>query len=220
MKNNIFPSILDVSPDNMVNILDSFQANQISGVHVDIMDAHYVPKLGFNAKFVKWLNDKYSYYLDLHLMISSPEKYLETFAWAGANAITLHSDCEGNLYYMIQYINQLGIDAGVALNPGISPNDIEFVLPLVHHVLVMTANPGRISKTADLQMLEKIRWLVQKRKKENLGYRIEVDGGINADNIKKFAEVGCDDFVSGKYLTSAFNPVQNFKKLLNEANRV
>lgn len=218
MKNNIFPSILDATPENLVSLLNIFQKNQINGIHVDVMDNHYVPGFGFNERFVKWLHDEYSFYLDLHLMISNPEHSISRFVNAGANGITLHSDCDGNLYYLIQVINSLGLDSGIALNPGVSPDSIESILPLVHHVLVMTTNPGRSANAAILEMDQKIKWLNQKRKDNNLGYRIEVDGGITAKNIKNFSIVGCNDFVSGKYLITAKNSMENVNKLFCEIN--
>ncbi|WP_367365801.1 ribulose-phosphate 3-epimerase [Pediococcus parvulus] len=213
MTHHIFPSILDADPKILNDLLRMFEMQHLKGIHIDIMDGNYVPSFGFNERFVKWLSRETNLYLDLHLMVSSPEKYVDKFVEAGASAITVHSDCNEDLYYLITKINSLGIDSGIALNPGFSPESIKYLLPLIRRVLVMTTCPGRVGQNISI-MSQKVNWLDKKRKNGNLNYRIAVDGGITSSNIQTFMCANCDDFVSGSYIVKSKTPRENLKKLL------
>lgn len=198
---NIYPSILDANPNNLINLLNIFKDNHINGIHIDVMDGNYVPSFGFNERFVKWIKDNTNFYQDIHLMVTNPENAIEKFADAGANSITVHFNTLNDSYYLISKLNDLGINSGMALNPGENPEILKEVLPMLNHVLVMTCNPGRPSNGSIISMNKKVNWLNQYREVHKLNFRIEVDGGITSGNAKIFADAGCDDFVSGGFLT-------------------
>lgn len=213
---NIYPSILDAEPDKLMTLLNIFTKNQITGIHIDVMDGNYVPSYGFNDRFINWMNKNTDFYQDVHLMVNNPENVIETFVNAGADGITVHYSATKDLYYLINEINNLDIDSGVALNPAENPWLIEEILPLVNHVLVMTCSPGRPSNGSILSMSQKVNWLNQYKKKNKLNYRIEVDGGISSKNIKLFSDNGCDDFVSGGFLTQTNETEEHINQLKNE----
>lgn len=215
---NIYPSILDAPPDRIIDLFEIFKKHEISGIHIDVMDGNYVPSYGFNDRFIKWMNCNTDFYKDIHLMIDNPEQRIDTFIKAGADSVTVHYNTSGDIYFLISKLNTSGVKSGIALNPSEHPELIREVLPILDHVLVMTCSPGRPSNGSIMAMTKKVKWLDQYRRDNNLNYRIEVDGGINADNIKSFVDSGCDDFVSGGYLTKTNDideHIESLKELLS-----
>lgn len=213
MNEQIFPSILDASPDKLLNLFKIFQQNNLKGLHIDIMDGNYVPSYGFNDRFVKWIHTNTNFYQDIHLMVVNSENAVPNFIKAHADSITIHLNTTADLYYLIDYLNKNGINSGVALNPGESPYLLESVLPMLHHVLVMTICPGRPAQKIVENAVNKIKWLDNFRKNHNLNYRIEVDGGINANNIAELFNAGCNDFVSGGFIINSNHPDTDIKTL-------
>lgn len=215
MSKNILPSILDAKPDNLEKLLSYFYYERIKNIHIDIMDGQYVPDFGLNERLIRWIKLNTDFYQDVHLMVNEPEKLINSFKNAGADGITIHQNVN-DVYAIIEEMNDNQIDSGIAINPAEQPLSVADVLPLVHHVLVMTTCPGRSSHSFIPSMITKVQWLDNFRKSNNLHYRIRVDGGIIAQNISPFVLAGCDDFIVGGYITKAKNPKGRIEELYSK----
>ena len=164
-------------------------------VHLDIMDGHFVPNISYGPDIVKALRPHIAKPFDVHLMISPADPYLESFAKAGGDIITVHAEAGPHLHRSLQAIRALGKRAGVALNPGTHENAIAHVLDLVDLVLVMTVNPGFGGQKFIPAMCEKIRSVRDMCAGRNID--IEVDGGITAETVGQAATAGANYFVAG-----------------------
>lgn len=210
---NLYPSILDAKPNRLIDLLNTFKNHNITGIHIDVMDGNYVPSYGFNDRFISWIRKNTDFYQDVHLMINNPDDAIDIFINAGANGITVHYNSSKDLYYLISHINDGKVNSGVALNPAEKPEVLTEILPIVHHVLIMTCSPGRPSKGSIIEMTKKIIWLQQYRSNHHLNFRIQVDGGITSENANQFLQAGCDDFVSGGFITKTTEIDKHIEKL-------
>ena len=167
-------------------------------LHVDIMDGHFVPNLSFGPETLAALRRGGSQlFFDTHLMLSEPHRYVEPFAEAGANLISIHIEPKYDHAATLQRIRKLGCQCGIVVNPGTPAEAIESVLPLVDLVLVMTVQPGFGGQSFRRDMLPKISQLHAWRKLRALDYRLEVDGGIDLATARECREAGADTFVAG-----------------------
>lgn len=183
-------------------------------VHVDVMDGQFVPNITFGPNVVEAIRPHTSLPLDLHLMIVDPERFVENFAKAGADIITIHAESTAHLHRGLQMINQLNVKAGVAINPGTPVSVIEPVLDLVDLVLVMTVNPGFGGQSFIDSTVQKMAKLNNLREQNGYRYMIEVDGGIKAgEETKHCLEAGADVFVAGSYIYGAEDPAQRIANL-------
>lgn len=164
-------------------------------VHLDIMDGHFVPNISYGPDIVKQLRPQITQPFDVHLMISPADPYLESFAKAGGDIITVHAEAGPHLHRSLQAVRALGKRAGVALNPGTSESAIAHVLDLVDLVLVMTVNPGFGGQKFIAPMCEKIRRVRDMCAGRDID--IEVDGGITAATVGQAAAAGANYFVAG-----------------------
>ena len=170
-------------------------------LHVDVMDGHFVPNLTIGPLVVEALKPKTKLPLDCHLMVSRPEDWIEGFAKAGASVITIHVEAERHLHRQLSRIRELGVKAGVSLNPATPIESIEGVLDLVDLVLVMSVNPGFGGQKFIESAVTKIEKLAKMRGDRK--FLIEVDGGVNASNIGKLRAAGVDVFVAGNAVFGA-----------------
>ena len=161
------------------------------------MDGHFVPQITFGSKFIKDLKKESDLVFDTHLMIEKPEDKIESFIDAGADIITFHAEATNHIERCISMIKNRGVSAGIAINPGTSVSAIEAVLDEVDYVLVMTVNPGWGGQKFIPQTIKKIKELDLRRNEEGYNYIIEVDGGINKDNIKMLYDAGVSLAVMG-----------------------
>ena len=162
-------------------------------LHMDIKDGVYVPSFGIGPEFLAALKDKVSTPMDAHLMIKHPQQYLETFAKAGAAYITPHTDCiEGDAFVTINKIKELGCKAGIALNPSVPLETIEYYLPLLDKVTIMIVDAGISGQKVIEQTYDKIRKLVKIREEKELDFLIEADGSMNRDVYRPLYEAGAD----------------------------
>jgi ribulose-phosphate 3-epimerase len=167
-------------------------------LHVDVMDGHFVPNLSFGPETLSALRRGGSQlFFDTHLMLSEPHRYVEPFAEAGANLISIHIEPRYDHAATLQRIRKLGCQCGIVVNPGTPADAIESVLPLVDLVLVMTVQPGFGGQSFRRDMLPKISQLHAWRKLRALDYRLEVDGGIDLATARECREAGADTFVAG-----------------------
>ena len=174
-----------------------------SWLHVDIMDGHFAPNLTFGPETLAALRRAGStLYFDTHLMLEEPQKYIEPFAKAGANNITIHIEPVYDHRRTLGRIRKLGCQCGIVLNPGTPATAIEALLDQVDLVLVMTVQPGFGGQTFRDDMLPKLRQIDQWRQQRSLKFRLEVDGGIDLDTAGRCRAAGADTFVAG---TAFFN---------------
>ncbi|WP_010580261.1 ribulose-phosphate 3-epimerase [Liquorilactobacillus vini] len=214
MKNLIIePSLLSANLLNVKHDLNILLNEQIKRVHVDIMDGNFVPNLAFTPEFVKQLDESTNLFLDCHLMVKDPEKWVSFFANSGADLITVHVESTPHIHRVLQQIKELGKKVGIAVNPGTSLQAILWLLPLVDQVLIMTVNPGFGGQKFIFEMTDKIVELTQLKKRFNYDFDIEVDGGINDKTGKSCLDAGANILVAGSYIFSARNITEQINKL-------
>ncbi len=168
-----------------------------TAVHIDVMDGHFVPNITFGPPVVEAVRRTTKLPLDCHLMIEDPDRYIADFAKAGANWIIVHQEVCRHLYRTLTSIREHGMEPAVAINPATPVETLHEVLPLVHHVLVMTVNPGFGGQSFIPRCVDKVRHLASLKKEQGLNFRIEVDGGIAPDTIAAVVEAGADLLVAG-----------------------
>ena len=166
-------------------------------LHLDIMDGHFVPNISFGPGFVKMLRPHSKMIFDTHLMVDEPDYLFESFAEAGSDIITVHTEACRHLNRSLQRIHGLGCKAGVVLNPATPLCMAEEVLDICDLVLLMSVNPGFGGQKFIPGTLDKLRRLVQLRQEKGLDFLIEVDGGVDTANVKAIADAGADLLVAG-----------------------
>lgn len=182
-------------------------------LHLDIMDGHFVPNISFGPQVVKVLRKRTRMLFDVHLMCSRPEILLEPFRDAGADLLTIHVELADRVPQLLWKIRSLGVKVGLAVNPPTAIANIQPYLDQVDLVLVMTVNPGFGGQPFIAEMLPKIQQVAAWRRERGLGFRIEVDGGINLNTAIDCARAGADTFVSGTALFGRRNLKGAVKKM-------
>ncbi|MDD6706968.1 MAG: ribulose-phosphate 3-epimerase [Eubacterium pyruvativorans] len=172
-------------------------------IHVDVMDGHFVPNISFGASVMKSLDSLETAPYDVHLMIENPDSYLGDFVTEKTEYITVHQEACKHLHRTIQHIRSYGVGAGVSLNPATPVSSLENILEDVDLVLIMSVNPGFGGQSLISSTLRKIRKLAEIREKNDLKFRIEIDGGVNLKTIQDVAETGVDIIVAGSAVFGA-----------------
>jgi len=186
-------------------------------VHVDVMDGHFVPNITFGPAMVKALRRVTKLPLDCHLMIENPDQFIAEFADAGADFVGVHFEACRHLHRTLKLIEQHGMRPAVVINPATPVEMLIEVLPMVHHVLVMSVNPGFGGQQFLPLALDKIEHLAELRTEMGLNYRIEVDGGIAHDTVARVVEAGADMLVAGSAVFSPGRTEENARELLRSA---
>ena len=198
MKNiQISPSILSADFSQLGNEIKRLEEGGADMIHVDVMDGHFVPNLTIGPPVIKALRKHCSLKFDVHLMISPVHKYIEAYADAGADIITIHPEATQNLGESVQTIKNLNKKVGVSLNPESKIELINNFLDQVDLVLIMSVNPGFGGQKFMPEVLDKIKKLKKIQQERNLHFDIEIDGGINFENCKIAVEAGANILVSG-----------------------
>ena len=213
----LVPSILSADFSKLALEVEAAERGGGSAIHIDIMDGHFVPNLTMGPPVVKSLRKVTSLPFDVHLMIENPDNFIPDFAEAGANWIIVHYEACRHLHRTLELIQQHGMQPAVAINPATRVDLLIDILPMLHHVLIMTVNPGFGGQKFIPFTLEKIRHVANLRQELSLSYRIEVDGGIARDTIASVVEAGADLLVAGSALFSPGRPEQDAKALLKLA---
>jgi len=186
-------------------------------VHVDVMDGHFVPNITFGPPVVKAIRPVTTLPLDCHLMIEDPDKFIADFAEAGADMVSVHVEVCRHLNRTLQLIADHGMKPAVVLNPATPVEAIFEVLPMVHHVLVMSVNPGFGGQKFLTRSVDRIGHLARLRRELGLNYRIEVDGGIAHDTVASVVAAGADMLVAGSAIFQKGKTEQNARDFLSTA---
>jgi len=219
MEKLLAPSILSADFSNLSGQIRYVEMGGADLIHCDVMDGRFVPNITFGPLVVNAVKKITSLPIDVHLMIKEPEKYLKEFAKAGANLISVHAEEVVHLNRVVNEIKALDCKAGVVLNPATPLSFLEDILPIVDFVLLMSVNPGFGGQKFISAAINKIRRLNNLRKIEKLNFAIEVDGGIDSQNIREVKNAGCDIFVAGSSIFKADNitaATAELKKIIRE----
>ena len=209
------PSILSSDFTDLKATIRILELGNADWIHLDIMDGNFVPNLTFGPTIVEAINRLTDLPLDTHLMIFNPDNYIEKFAEAGSDVLTVHQEASIHLHRTIMKIKSLGVKAGVSINPATPVSAIENVLDEVDLVLVMSVNPGFGGQSFIKNSLKKISSLREIKEKNNYNFLIEVDGGIDIDNVQSVLDAGADVIVAGASIFKDPDPVQKTIKLKN-----
>lgn len=193
----IAPSILSADFSRLGEEIQAVEAGGADVIHVDVMDGHFVPNITIGPLVVKAVRQVTSLPLDVHLMISDADKYVEDFARSGADWITVHVEACPHLHRTIHRIKDMGKKAGAVLNPATSLSTLDYILPDLDLVMLMSVNPGFGGQSFIESSLDKIRALRQKLDEIGSLAGIEVDGGVSPATIQKVAGAGANIFVAG-----------------------
>jgi len=212
-KIQISPSILSADFSQLGNEIKRLEEGGADMIHVDVMDGHFVPNLTIGPPVIKALRKQCSIKFDVHLMISPVHKYIEAYADAGADIITIHPEATNNLDESISKIKSLNKKVGVSLNPESKLDLITKYLEKIDLVLIMSVNPGFGGQKFMPEVLDKVKQLKKIKSKRNMNFDIEIDGGINFDNCQSAIEAGANILVSGTTVFKSNNG--DIKKNIN-----
>ena len=211
------PSILSADFARLGEQVDEVARAGADYIHVDVMDGHFVPNITIGAPVVASIRPLTSLPLDVHLMIEHPERYISEFAKAGADIITVHVEACPHLHGTIKSIKELGVKAGVSLNPATPLSAIEEIIPHVDLILIMSVNlgfGGQAFIPESLPRIAEMRKMIDARKP---GVELEVDGGINAENAAEIVKAGADVLVAGNSVFRASDGIKQAMQRLREA---
>jgi ribulose-phosphate 3-epimerase len=188
-------------------------------IHVDIMDGHFVPNLTIGPPVVKSLRKATKLPLDCHLMIENADQFIPDLAAAGANWVIVHYEATRHLHRTLQLIAHHGMQPAVVINPATRVDLLVEILPMVHHVLIMSVNPGFGGQEFIPFSVDKIRRLAELRQEMGLAFRIEVDGGVAHDTVAQVVQAGADLLVAGNAVFGAGNAERDARALLAVARQ-
>jgi len=202
----VAPSILAADFANLQRDVEMLNTSEADYIHVDIMDGVFVPNISFGFPVAQAIKRYSTKPLDFHLMIEKPERYLENFRDAGADILTVHYEACPHLHRTIQLIKELGMQAGVALNPHTPVELLSEILPDLSLVLIMSVNPGFGGQKFIENSYRKIYKLNYMREELGADFKIEVDGGVNNTNARSLVENGADILVAGSFVFNSSDP--------------
>lgn len=209
----VYPSILSADFSKLGEDIKKIETCGADGVHIDVMDGHFVNNLTFGAPVVKDIRKCTPLFFDVHLMISNPEKYIEDFVKAGADRITIHVEAVDNVSEAVDMILSYNVKAGISIKPNTEiPQDIN-LLKKLDSILIMSVEPGfggqKYIETTDI----KIRRMNEIKMVNNLNIQIAVDGGINFENVNKVIECGANEIIAGSTIFKAEDKKEAIKRL-------
>ena len=213
MAHLISPSLLSANFCNLENDIKMLNDSQADWLHVDVMDGVFVPNISFGQPVIKHIKKIAKKPLDVHLMIVEPDKFFEDYKNCGADIITVHYEACSHLHRSLSKIRQLGMKAGVVLNPHTPVCVLEDIIQMCDLVLLMSVNPGFGGQSFIENTYSKIKTLKQLIEKKNPNCLIEIDGGVNTSNYKKLIEAGADVLVAGNAVFASENPIETIKQL-------
>lgn len=214
MNLTVAPSILSADFARLGEEVKKVEAAGADILHIDVMDGHFVPNITIGPVVVESLRKVSSLQFDVHLMIENPERYLEAFAKAGADHITVSIEATKHIHRVVQQIKALGLRVGVALNPATSLEGLTYLLQELDMVLLMTVNPGFGGQKFIMEVIPKIIALSSILAEINPQCRIEVDGGINVDTARLVSRAGAEILVAGAAVFASPDPCKAMKDIL------
>jgi ribulose-phosphate 3-epimerase len=215
----LLPSILSADFARLADEVAAAERGGGTAIHVDIMDGHFVPNITIGPPVVKSLRKATKLPLDCHLMIENPDEYISAFAEAGANWVSVHYEACRHLHRTLQLIAHHGMQPAVVLNPATRVELIRDILPMVHHVLIMSVNPGFGGQEFIPFSLDKIRRLAQLRQEMGLAFKIEVDGGVAHDTVAQVVQAGAELLVAGNAVFGTGDPERDARAMLVAARK-
>ncbi len=213
----ILPSILAADFARLGEEIAKVEQAGASMLHVDVMDGHFVPNISLGFPVIESIRKITRLKLDVHLMISDPDRYGHEFIRAGADHVLVHQEVCPHLDRTLRMIRDEGALAGVVLNPSTPVSTLSEVLDLVDHVLIMSVNPGFGGQSFIPNALKKIKALAWKRKELGLDFAIEIDGGVALDNVAEIVRAGCDWLVAGSSVFHTPDPGAAFTQMQRTA---
>lgn len=213
------PSILAADAANLQRDVEAVENAGVEFLHIDIMDGHFVPNLSYSASVVKALRPLSKLVFDVHLMLSEPEKFIDEFADAGADIITIHCEAVKDVRKTLEYIKSLGVRAGVSVKPDTPLESVNDVLDIADLFLLMTVEPGFGGQSYMQKVEEKISRLRDKLNELGRDVDIEVDGGITVDNIFRPVMAGANVIVSGSAIFNSKNISETVRRMMNNAEQ-
>jgi ribulose-phosphate 3-epimerase len=215
----LLPSILSADFAHLADQIAAAERGGGAAIHVDVMDGHFVPNMTLGPPVVASLRKATKLPLDCHLMIDNPNDYIAAFADAGANWVSVHYETCPHLHRTIELILHHGMKPGVVVNPATRVDLISQILPLVHHVLIMSVNPGFGGQEFIPFSLDKVRQLAAMRRQMRLKFKIEIDGGVAHDTVASIVKAGAELLVAGNAVFGAGQPERDARALLAAARK-
>lgn len=209
----ILPSILSADFARLGEDIHRVETAGIRMLHVDVMDGHFVPNITLGPPVVASIRKFTKLSLDVHLMITHPDRHIPAFIEAGANSISVHQEACTHLDRTLRMIQTEGAEAGVVLNPATPVSTLDDILDVVDYVLIMSVNPGFGGQQFIARSLDKVRQLVERRSARGLSFAIEIDGGANLSTIAGIARAGVDWVVAGSSVFGAPDPAEAVRSL-------
>lgn len=215
MKKNIAPSLLAANFFDLSSQMKLLKEGNIEILHLDVMDGMFVPSISFGMPVISSLRKSVDFFFDVHMMVENPERYIEDFYKSGANGITIHFEACKHIDRTISQIKSFGLRSGISINPATPVSLLQNILSEVDMVLIMSVNPGFGGQKFIPYSIDKIKELSKMRDERNQKFLIQVDGGVDVNNIKSLSDAGVDEFVAG---SSVFKgDILNNIKALNDA---
>jgi ribulose-phosphate 3-epimerase len=215
MSRLIAPSLLAADFTNLRGDIEMINQSDADWIHLDVMDGVFVPNISFGIPIIKAVKKVAKKPLDVHLMMVEPERYIKKFHDAGANHLTVHVEACRHLHRTIQEIKELGMKAGITLNPHTPVSQIEEIIPYVDIVLIMSVNPGFGGQKFIVSSIDKIRKTRSMIEKTGSKALIEVDGGIDLNNAASLYNAGVDILVTGTSVFQSKDPIKTISQLKN-----
>jgi ribulose-phosphate 3-epimerase len=215
LKKNIAPSLLAANFFDLSSQMKLLKEGNIEILHLDVMDGMFVPSISFGMPVISSLRKSVDFFFDVHMMVENPERYIEDFYKSGANGITIHFEACKHIDRTISQIKSFGLRSGISINPATPVSLLQNILSEVDMVLIMSVNPGFGGQKFIPYSIDKIKELSKMRAERNQKFLIQVDGGVDVNNIKSLSDAGVDEFVAG---SSVFKgDILNNIKALNDA---
>ena len=213
----IAPSLLSADFTRLAEEIEAIKAGGATILHVDVMDGKFVPNITIGLPVVRSLRKNFDMTIDCHLMIEEPNRYAVQFVEAGADMVSVHIEADVHIHRTLTAIREAGGKSGIAINPGTPLSALEEAIEFADFILLMSVNPGfggqKFIKTS-IPKLRKLRAMIEERK---LDTQIEIDGGIDAENIADLHDAGAEIFVAGSAVFGGGKPAEAVRKMIDSA---